>query len=371
MTVPFLDVGATYSELQGELDDAYTRVMGSGRFVLGEEVEAFEADFAAYCGTREAVGVGNGLDALAIALRASGIGRGDEVIVPAHTFIATWLAVEHVGARVVPVDVDADTLLMDGDAAASAVTSRTAAMIPVHLYGQPVDMTALEALASREGLLLLGDAAQAHGARWKERGVAACGDAAAFSFYPAKNLGAFGDGGALTTNDEVLAARGRRLRHYGASDSYVFAEAGVNSRLDSLQAAFLRVKLKALERWNRRRAAIAEVYLDGLSQSIDIVLPQRTSDTFAQVWHIFCIRHPDRDGLARHLATCGVSTHIHYPIPPHRSDAFGHLGLPSDACPVTNAAAATVLSLPMGPHLGDTDVGNVIDAVLGYSAQLE
>ena len=171
MTVPFLDVGATYSELQGELDDAYTRVMGSGRFVLGEEVEAFEADFAAYCGTREAVGVGNGLDALAIALRASGIGRGDEVIVPAHTFIATWLAVEHVGARVVPVDVDADTLLMDGDAAASAVTSRTAAMIPVHLYGQPVDMTALEALASREGLLLLGDAAQAHGARWKGRGV--------------------------------------------------------------------------------------------------------------------------------------------------------------------------------------------------------
>ena len=224
MTVPFLDVAATYRELRGELDDAYARVMTSGRFVLGDEVEAFEAEFASHCGVAYAVGVGNGLDALTITLRASDVGPGDDVIVPAHTFIATWLAVARVGARPVPVDVNAETLLIDADAAASAVTSHTAAIVPVHLYGQPADMTALEELASRKRLLLLGDAAQAHGARWRDHDVACLGHAAAFSFYPAKNLGAFGDGGAVTTDDDMLATRIRRLRHYGASGTYTFAE---------------------------------------------------------------------------------------------------------------------------------------------------
>jgi dTDP-4-amino-4,6-dideoxygalactose transaminase len=371
VTVPFLDVGAGYRELRTELDEAYARVMSSGRFVLGDEVEAFEAEFASYCGTRSAVGMGNGLDALTIALRASDVGPGDEVIVPAHTFIATWLAVTRVSATVVPVDVNPDTLLIDVDAAASAVTSRTAAIIPVHLYGQPADMTALEALASRHSLLLLGDAAQAHGARWKERDVARFGNAAAFSFYPAKNLGAFGDGGAITTDDVALAARVRRIRNYGSSDTYRFAEPGLNSRLDSLQAAFLRVKLKALERWNRRRNAIAQAYLDGLAGRPDIVLPRPAADGFAPVWHLFCIRHPDRDSLARHLSALGVRTQVHYPIPPHRSDAFAHLALPTDAFPVTNAAAQTLLSLPIGPHLTDADVADVIGAVRGYSAQFE
>jgi dTDP-3-amino-3,4,6-trideoxy-alpha-D-glucose transaminase len=367
VTVPFLDVGAGYRELRAELDDAYARVMSSGRFVLGEEVEAFETDFAAYCGTRAAVGVGNGLDALTIALRARDIGRGDEVIVPAHTFIATWIAVERVGATIVPVDVDSETLVIDVDAAASAVTSRTAAIIPVHLYGQPADMTTLQALASREGLLLLGDAAQAHGARWCNRDVAGLGDAAAFSFYPAKNLGAFGDGGALTTDDGNLAVRARRLRHYGASDTYRFAEPGLNSRLDSLQAAFLRVKLKALDRWNRRRAEIADAYFAGLADAVGIVLPRRADESFAPVWHLFCVRHEERDALAGHLAKRGVMTQIHYRIPPHRSEAFAHLSLPGDAFPVTNAAAATLLSLPIGPHLGDADVAIVIDSVRAYS----
>ena len=371
MTVPFLDVGATYRELRRDLDDAYARVMNSGRFVLGDEVEAFEADFASYCGTAHAVGVGNGLDALTIALRAGGIGPGDEVVVPAHTFIATWLAVERAGAEVVPVDVDADTLLIDVDAAASAVTSRTAAVLPVHLYGQPADMTALEELTARKDLLLLGDAAQAHGARWQDRNVGALGHAAAFSFYPAKNLGAFGDGGALTTDDETLALRARRLRHYGASDTYTFAEPGLNSRLDSLQAAFLRVKLKALDRWNIRRAAVADLYLEGLADIPDVVLPKRSAQGFAPVWHLFWIRHRQRDALAAHLEKLGIVTQIHYPIPPHRSQAFAHLRLSNDVFPVTNVAAATLLSLPLGPHLEDANVVRVIEAVGSYSAQFE
>ena len=370
MTVPFLDVAASYRELRGELDDAYARVMTSGRFVLGDEVEAFEAEFASYCGVRHAVGVGNGLDALTIALRASDVGHGDEVVVPAHTFIATWLAVERVGARVVPIDVNPDTLLIDVDAAAAAVTSRTAAIVPVHLYGRAADMTALEQLASRKRLLLLGDAAQAHGARWRDHDVASLGNAAAFSFYPAKNLGAFGDGGAVTTDDDMLALRIRRLRHYGASDAYTFAEPGLNSRLDSLQAAFLRVKLRALDRWNRRRAAIADAYFAGLRGTAELVLPPPAKNASA-VWHLFCVRHPHRVALARHLAALGIMTQIHYPIPPHRSEAFAHLALPSDAFPVTNAAAATLLSLPIGPHLGDADVERVIEAVRGYSAQVE
>lgn len=367
MTVPFLDVGASYRELQRELDDAYARVMSSGRFVLGGELEAFEAEFAAHGGTRYAIGVGNGLDALTLVLRAANVGPGDEVVVPAHTFIATWLAVQQVGATVVPVDVDPETLLIDVDAVAAALTPRTAAIIPVHLYGCPADMSALEALATRAGLLLLGDAAQAHGARWDGHGVAGLGHAAAFSFYPAKNLGAFGDGGAVTTNDETLATRVRRLRNYGASDTYVFAEAGVNSRLDPLQAAFLRVKLAALDRWNRRRAAIAEAYLDGLADAADVTLPARPADGCVPVWHLFCVRHSERDALARHMANLGVMTHIHYPVPPHRSAAFAHLSLDADAFPVTNAAAATLLSLPIGPHLADGDVERVIEAVRSYS----
>jgi dTDP-3-amino-3,4,6-trideoxy-alpha-D-glucose transaminase len=367
VTVRFLDVGASYRELRRDLDDAYARVMSSGRFVLGDEVEAFEHEFASYCGTRHAVGVGNGLDALTIALRAGGVGRGDEVLVPAHTFIATWLAVERVGAEVVPVDVDVDTLLIDADAAASAVTSRTAALLPVHLYGQPADMTALGELAARAKLLLVGDAAQAHGAHWQGQNVAVLGHAAAFSFYPAKNLGAFGDGGAITADDERVALRARRIRNYGESDRYTFVEAGVNSRLDALQAAFLRVKLKSLDRWNRRRAAVAEAYLQALADVSEVVLPNRSTEGFEPVWHLFCIRHPRRDALAAHLAQRGVMTQIHYPIPPHRSTAFARLGLPDDAFPVTNAAAGTLLSLPLGPHLDDADVATVIDAVRSFS----
>jgi dTDP-4-amino-4,6-dideoxygalactose transaminase len=366
VTVPFLDVQAGYRELRHELDRAYERVMSSGHYILGAEVEGFEREFADVVGTRHAVGVGNGLDALAIALRARGIGAGDEVIVPAHTFIATWLAVGRCGASVVPVDVDAATLLIDPAAAAAAVTSRTAAIVPVHLYGNVVDMTPLHSLAARYGLTTLEDAAQAHGARAHDRAAGSLGDAAAFSFYPAKNLGAFGDAGAVTTDDPNIAERARRLRNYGSSERYLYAEAGDNSRLDPLQAAFLRVKLGALERWNRRRAAIADTYLEALAHVDDLTLPPVPARGVEPVWHLFCVRHPRRDQLMGHLAERGVATLVHYPEAPHRSQAFAHLGLEAGSFPVTECATATLLSLPIGPHLDDREVATVVDAVCAF-----
>ena len=367
MTVPFLDVGAGYRELRDELDRAYARVMESGRYIGGEEVEAFEREFAASCGARRAVGVGNGLDALTIALRARDIGPGDEVIVPAHTFIATWLAVARVGATIVPVDVAPETLLLDVQAAGAALTPRTAAIVPVHLYGAPADMSALAAMTTGHGLLLLGDAAQAHGARQGDRNVGALGDVAAFSFYPAKNAGAFGDAGALTTDDDSLATRARGLRNYGSSGPYRFAEPGLNSRLDPLQAAFLRVKLAALNRWNERRRAVADTYLTELRDVPDLILPPAPRTGAEPVWHLFCVRHPRRDALAEHLARMGIGTQIHYPEPPHRSAAFADLGFRAGSFPVTETAAGTLLSLPIGPHLAEADVQAVVDAVHAFS----
>ena len=358
MTVPFLDVRAGYLELRAELDAAYERLMASGRYILGEEVEAFEREFAAFTGCAHAVGVANGLDALTIALRAHDIGPGDEVIVPAHTFIATWLAVGACGATVVPVDVDRATLLLDPGAVAAATTPHTRAVVPVHLYGWPVAIDAPD-------LLVLEDAAQAHGARLAGRPAGALGDVAAFSFYPVKNLGAFGDGGALTTDDEAIAARARRLRNYGSASRDVHVEAGVNSRLDPLQAAFLRVKLAALPRWNARRAAIAAAYLDGLADVPELRLPPRPPPGVEPAWHLFCVRHPRRDALMAHLAERGVTTLVHYPVPPHRSGAFADLGL--GPFPVTEEAAATLLSLPIGPHLDDAGVESVIGAVRAFS----
>jgi dTDP-3-amino-3,4,6-trideoxy-alpha-D-glucose transaminase len=366
MTVPFLDVGAGYRELRVELDEAFDRVMNSGRYILGEELEAFESEFASFCGVRHAIGVGNGLEALSLALRARDIGPGDEVIVPAHTFIATWLAVERAGATIVPVDVDDATLLIDAEAVAAAVTGRTAAILPVHLYGCPADMEALEALCTRQGLLLLGDAAQAHGALCDGRDVGALGDVAAFSFYPAKNLGAFGDGGALTTNDDAIAARAARLRNYGSAAKHEFSEMGENSRLDPLQAAFLRVKLRALKAWNKRRSVIAERYMQSLGAVSALRLPQTPDRVDEPAWHLYCVRHPERDALADHLRACGIETQIHYPIAPHRTPAFAHMKLEAGSFPITEAATDTLVSLPIGPHLDDDSVDAVIEAVVSY-----
>jgi dTDP-3-amino-3,4,6-trideoxy-alpha-D-glucose transaminase len=368
VTIPFLDIRAGHIELRDELQAAYARVMGSGRYVLGEELERFERDFAAACECRHAIGVGNGLDALTIALRARGIGAGDEVIVPAHTFIATWLAVGLVGAHVVPVDIDPVPMVMDPAAASAACTSRTAAIVPVHLYGHPVDHTPYRDLARRHGLSIIGDAAQAHGASCGGRSVGALGDAASFSFYPSKNLGAVGDGGAITTDDDELARRARRLRNYGSETKHEFLEAGVNSRLDPLQAAFLGVKLRLLPAWNARRARIAERYLDELADLRELELPSLPRAGDEHVWHIFCARHRHRDALREHLGQCGIETQVHYPVPPSRSAAFAHLGFGAGSFPVAEAVSASALSLPIGPHLDDDSVARVVEAIRGFSA---
>ncbi len=359
ITVPFLDVGASYQELKREYDEAYQRVMNSGWFVLGEEVEAFETQFAAHCGVRHCISTGSGLDALFLILRGYGIGAGDEVIVPAHTFIATWLAVSHTGATPVPIEPDEQNFQMNPERVAAAITGRTRAIVPVHLYGNIGNMGALRQLASRHGLRLIEDAAQAHGAEWKGTPVGSLGDAAGFSFYPAKNLGAFGDGGAVVTNDDELAGRVRALRNYGSQGKYVHEVRGYNSRLDSLQAAFLQVRLKHLAAWNERRKALAGIYLKGLRGCQLPVVAEEVNPS----WHLFVIRCAERDRLRESLASRGVETSVHYPVPPHLSPAYADRGFKRGDFPVTERLADTVLSLPMGPHLTEVQVEWVIQAV--------
>ena len=300
MTIPFLDLKAGHDELRGELDAAYRRVMDAGWFVLGREVEAFEAEFAAYCGVPYCIGVGNGLEVLELILRGYGIGRGDEVIVPAHTFIATWLAVAAVGATPVPADVDEATGNIEPAAVERVISPHTCAVIPVHLYGQPADMNALQRLARADQLLIIEDAVQAHGARWHGRRTGGLGDAAAFSFYPGKNLGALGDGGAITTHDAELAERGAAAAQYGSRGKYVHECRGTNSRLDELQAAFLRVKLTHLDNWNERRRVVAAEYRRQLRGCPGVSLP-KIVDGAEPAWHLFVIRHPRRDRLHDYL----------------------------------------------------------------------
>ena len=353
----FLDVGYTYRTLQDDMDAAYRTVMDSGYYIGGKAVDQFEAEFASWCGARHCVGIGNGLEALILPLRARGIGPGDEVIVPAHTFIATWLAVAQTGATVVPVDADPVTMNMDLDAVARAITARTKAIIPVHLYGAPVAMAGLRDLARAQGLFLLEDAAQAHGGMDAGRKVGSLGDAAAFSFYPGKNLGAFGDAGALVTGDDALAEAVRMLGNYGSKVKYHHELPGGNSRIDPLQAAFLSVKLKHLDAWTARRRAIAAVYDKALAGQNELRLPGVAAGT-EPVWHLYVIRHPQRDALQAALAALGVPTALHYPVPNHHSGAFraefGHLSLP-----VTEEICATCLSLPIGPHLSVADAEEI------------
>jgi dTDP-4-amino-4,6-dideoxygalactose transaminase len=363
--IPFLDIGAGYRELQGELDAAYRRVMAGGWFILGEEVAAFEAEFAAYCGVAHCVAVGNGLDALHLALRALGVGPGDEVIVPGNTYIATWLAVTYAGATPVAVEPDPDTFNLDPARAAVAITPRTKVVLPVHLYGQTADMDPICAVARANGLKVVEDAAQAHGARYKGQRAGGLGDCACFSFYPGKNLGCYGDGGAVTTDDADLAERLRLFRNYGARRKYQHEIAGVNSRLDELQAAFLRVKLPHLDEWNRRRARVAAGYREALADVPDLVLP--AVPTWADpAWHQFVVRHGRRDNLQQHLTAAGVGTLVHYPTPPHRSRAYAGGGFRTGPLPRSDRLAAEVLSLPIGPHLREDQVLKVCDAVRTY-----
>jgi dTDP-4-amino-4,6-dideoxygalactose transaminase len=368
MKVPFLDLKALYLELKEELDVAYQRVMYSGWYVLGREVKTFEEEFASYCQVKHCIGVGNGLEALHLTLRAYGIGEGDEVIVPANTYIATWLAVSYAGARPVPVEPDGRTYNLDPDLIETAITPRTRAVIAVHLYGQPADMHPINEIAGKYGLKVIEDAAQAHGARYKGRRVGSLGDAAGFSFYPGKNLGAVGDGGAVVTNDAELADKVRVLRNYGSRTKYYNEVKGFNSRLDELQAAILRVKLTKLDEWNSRRAALAAQYSKTLSHAQDFVLPF-VPEWAEPVWHLFVVRHPRRDAVQHHLTNSGIGTLIHYPISPHLSGAYAEAGWKLGDFPVTEDMAGEVLSLPMGPHLDRKAVNFVAESLVKTSVR--
>lgn len=366
MMIPFLDLRAAYHELKDELDQAYQSVMNASWYIMGEQVEAFEQAFARYCNVRHCIGVGNGLDALHLILRACEIGAGHEVIVPANTFIATWLAVTYAGATVVPVEPDPLTYNLDPQHIVAAITPRTRAIIPVHLYGQTANMDPIQEIARQYGLQVIEDAAQAHGAHYKGRTAGSMGIAAGWSFYPGKNLGAMGDAGAITTNDDGLAERVRMLRNYGSRIKYHHEMPGYNSRLDSLQAAFLLVKLRHLEEWNTRRKHLASLYLNGLSTAPQIILPQ-APEWADPVWHLFVIRHPCRNALQKALADAGIGAQIHYPIPSHLSPAYAFANYARGAFPVTESLAESVLSLPMGPHLPAEDVEKVIAVIQNFA----
>lgn len=345
--IPFLDLKAVQMAQEAELNAAFMRVLNSGWYILGQEVTKFEQEYADYCNVEHCVGVASGLDAIVLALRALGVGPGDEVIVPSNTYIATWLAVSHVGAKPVPVEPEIKTYNIDPAAVERAINARTKAIIPVHLYGLPADLDPLLTVARNYGLRVVEDAAQAHGARYRGTPIGGHGDAVAWSFYPGKNLGAIGDGGAVTTNHPELAASLRLLRNYGSQVKYHNQIIGYNSRLDELQAALLRAKLSTLEDSNKQRALVAGEYLVALAD-LNLSLPH-VPGYADPAWHLFVIRHPNRDELARRLAEAGVGTMIHYPIPPHLQPAYASLGLSKGSFPVSEAMHEEVLSLPISP----------------------
>lgn len=366
--IPFLDMKSPYAELQSELDSAWQRVMRSGWYILGEEVQAFEQEFARYVGAAYCVGVGNGLEALHLILRAYDIGPGDEVIVPSNTYIATWLAVSYAGASIVPVEPVEGTYNLDPTRIEAALSPRSKAILTVHLYGQTADMDGINAVAQKHGLKVIEDAAQAHGARYKGKMAGNLGDAAGWSFYPGKNLGALGDGGAVTTNDPALAERIRTLRNYGSKVKYYNLEKGFNSRLDELQAALLRAKLPHLDEWNARRVRIADFYLQSLRET-GLILPI-VPEGMQPCWHLFVVRTPQRDALQAHLKAHGIGTMIHYPVPPHLQEAYRELSLPPGTFPLSEAIHREVLSLPIGPHLSMEDAAQVAEAVKAFFSPL-
>lgn len=361
-TIPFLDLGRMHLPLRDRLDEAYKRVMDSGCFVMGPELEAFESEFASYSEVKHCVGVGNGLEALHLSLLAYGIGPGDEVIVPSNTFVATWLAVSQCGATPVAVEPDMATYNMAPTLIEDAITARTKAIMPVHLYGQSADMDPINEIAAKNGLVVIEDAAQAQGARYKGRRVCSLGHAAGTSFYPGKNLGGFGDGGAVLTNDDVIADKVRRLRNYGSRVKYCHELAGYNSRLDEMQAAFLRVKLSVLDEWNEKRRDVAGRYLGRLT-SPNIIRPFVMSGAEA-VWHLFVIQCGDRDGLQNYLVKNGVGVGIHYPIPPHLQDCYKNYA--NQSLPRSVQLANQMLSLPIYPDLGNEEIDSVAALINEY-----
>ena len=367
MNIPFLELKRLHLSIEPELEQACQRVIKNGWFILGPEVEAFESEFADYCGVSNAIGVGSGLDALVLTLKAMDIGEGDEVLVPSHTFIATALAVSAAGATPVPVDVGENSANIDPDGLAKALTSSTRAIIPVHLYGEPADMQPILAFAKKHSLKVIEDAAQAHGAKYYGQKVGSLADAACFSFYPGKNLGALGDGGAITTNDTVLAERIKMLRNYGSKEKYHHDELGMNTRLDELQAALLRVKLKYLDGWNTTRKSIVQKFSDELSELQGITVPV-VPEWADPVWHLYVIRHTERDQLLLDLQKQGVQCQIHYPFPVHRTKAYSDaLFYKGSDYPNSDVWANNCLSLPMAPYLEIDEVDKIIGSIKNTS----
>jgi len=367
--VPFVDLKAQYQRISKDVDAAVQRVLGRCDFILGDEVNRFEEEFAKYLGVKKCIGVGSGTDALDIALRAAGVGPGDEVIVPANTFVATALAVVRAGARPVLADMVDDNYTISVADAESRVTPRTKAIIPVHLYGRPADMDAILDLAHRRGLIVIEDACQAHGALCKGRRCGSIGLAGAFSFYPGKNLGAYGDGGLIATSDERLAERACMLRNYGQRVKYQHLEKGWNSRLDTIQAAVLRAKLPYLDEWCRARAKHAEAYAERLRRLEQVAVPLfDTADDLSHVFHLYVIRASRRDELMRHLAARGIVCGIHYPTPIHMQPAFSDLGYREGDFPVTEKAAREILSLPMFAELRDDQIDYVCSEIEAFYA---
>lgn len=360
--VPFVDFSGIHHELKVELDSAYQRVMNSNFFIMGPELTSFEENFARYCQVKHAIGVGNGLDAIKLILQAMEIGEGDEVIVPSHTYIATWLPVSDIRAKLVPIEVNPDTYNLDPSLIETAITPRTKAVIVVHLYGQPADMDPINAIAKKYNIKVIEDAAQAHGASYKRKKIGGLSDATAFSFYPTKNLGAIGDGGAVTTDSSDLAAKIRLLRNYGSPVKYIHDIKGCNSRLDELQAAFLNVKLKKLDEWNRKRSQIAAQYLEALAGCESLKLPA-VPEWAESVWHLFVVQHLERDGLLNSLKESGVQCLIHYPIPPHLSKAYDETGYQEGDFPIAEKIARNILSLPIWPHMTQGQINQVIETL--------
>lgn len=365
MKVPFLDVQAAYQELKDPIDKAVMRVLESGWYILGDEVDQFERAFASYSDARYCIGVGNGLDALALGMTALGVGPGDEVIVPANTYIATWLAVSAVGATCVPVDPDEGGCNLNLNIAEKLISDKTRAIIPVHLYGHPMDVVRTNALADQYGLKVIEDCAQAHGAKWQGVSVGSASDVGCYSFYPGKNLGALGDGGAIVTSDEDLADKLRLLRNYGSKQKYSNDVKGTNSRLDSVQAAVLRVKLDWLDEWNERRSKIARRYVEAFESisNLNVFLEPEGSHS---VWHLFPVQTERRDKLQQFLDQAGIDTMIHYPVPSHLSGAYRNEALDNFSLPVTEKSAAELLSLPIGPHLTEEQQRYVIATVIEF-----
>jgi dTDP-4-amino-4,6-dideoxygalactose transaminase len=366
--IPFLDLKAPHQELREELELAFNNVLDGGWFTQGNQLSEFEKEYAEYCGVKYCIGVGNGLDALHLILQAYEIGEGDEVIVPSNTYIATWLAVTQAGAVPIPVEPDERTYNINPLSIESAITPKTKAIMPVHLYGQPADMDEINLIAAKYGLRVIEDAAQSHGALYKGRRSGSLGNAAGHSFYPGKNLGALGDGGAVTTNDENLAQRLRILRNYGSSIKYVNEIKGYNSRLDEMQAAFLRIKLRVLDEWNGRRKKIADCYLNELAGT-GLVLPY-VPEWADPVWHLFVVRTKDRTHFQEHLNNLDIGTLIHYPIPPHLQSAYADLGYRPDDFPLCEKLANEVLSLPIGPHLINQEIKSINLAIKHASASI-